>query len=238
MEPVPPSGFVNQMVLGDCIDILRRLPADCADMVLTDPPYGISFLSNMTSNHRRIANDGFSEWKRLLPVWLHEIRRVLKPNGVVVMFGGGGGGNPVIAHQTLQFSEYFDLIQTVIWDKKRPGLGWRYRSRYESVLVGSKGKKYAFYDESRKLTNIIQQVNLIPKKGDHPTPKPVELLQTFIQIHTHPGDLVIDPFMGGGSTIEACVMTARNYFGVEIDAQYYAMSLKRIADLQGRMNLN
>jgi len=231
MEHIRKSEYRNQLFLGDCVNILRKLPPECADMVLTDPPYGISYLSNHTKNHKKIKYDNFNEWRLLLPIWLYEIRRVMKKNAVVVMFGGGGGNKPVIAHQTLCFADYFNLIQTVIWDRRRPGMGFRYRNRYESILVGSKGKSYQFYDNSRKLTNIIEQTNVIPKKGSHPTPKLVELLKKFLQIHTKPGDLVVDPFFGGGSTIEACIMTMRDYVGIEIDPGYYKLALTRIANI-------
>ena len=124
--------------------------------------------------------------------------------------------------------------QMVIWDKGKIGMGWRYRRSYETVLVGHrKGGKLRWFDDSHKIENVIRPGDygirkIIPQKDDHPTPKPVELARHFIRLHTKRGDLVVDPFMGGGSTAEAALLEGRRFLGIELDPQFFNMTLNRL----------
>ena len=209
---------------------MKKMPDKCVDMVLTDPPYGIDFLSPRTNNHTTIKNDEIEEFKTMLPLLLRELKRITKDTAVCCCCcGGGGGKNPVSAIFTLEIIKYFHLIQTVIWDKKTIGLGWRYRPSYETILVFSKSKdKYNFYDTSNKVSNIVRYNNIIPQKGNHPTPKPVPLMGRFMSIHTKKDDIVLDPFLGSGTTAIACHRLGRKYIGIEQEEKYVEIAHKRI----------
>ena len=170
----------------DCMEIMQTLPNESIDAIITDPPYGISFLSPWTNNHKKIANDGLEEFKYALPLWLKEFHRLLTPTGVACCCCCGGGATPVSQIFTLELlKQGFYLIQTLIWDKKTIGLGWRYRPSYETILVFSKSKdKYNWYTERKDVSNILRWGNIIPQKGDHPTPKPVNLMRELILLNT------------------------------------------------------
>jgi DNA modification methylase len=113
------------------------------------------------------------------------------------------------------------------------GMGWHYRRSYETVLVGQKpGAACRWYDETNRVENIIRPETLdirkiLPSKEDHPTPKHWRLAAHFMALHTRPGDLVLDPFMGGGSTLEAALKLGRKAIGIEIDPEHYERALKR-----------
>ena len=108
----------------DCVDIMKTLPNESIVAIITDPPYGIRFLSPRTDNHKKIANDGLDEFESTLPIWLKEFHRLLTPTGVACCCCCGGGATPVSQIFTLELlKQGFYLIQTLIWDKKTIGLG-------------------------------------------------------------------------------------------------------------------
>lgn len=127
--------------------------------------------------------------------------------------------------ETLQFK------QMVIWDKGPMGMGWHYRRSYETVLVAQRpGAACKWYDETDRVENIIRHIpKIIPSKKDHPTPKPVQLAARFISLHTQPGDIVLDPFCGGGSTLIAAQLLGRRAIGVDTSAEYCEMTMRRLA---------
>ena len=129
-----------------------------------------------------------------------------------------------------------DFKQMIVWDKGPIGLGWHYRRSYETVLVAQKrGAPCKWYDETNRVENIIRPHTLgvrkiIPQSDEHPTPKPPELARNFIRLHTLPGEIVFDPFMGGGSTGVAAVKEDRKFIGIEIDEKWFEMAKKNILE--------
>jgi site-specific DNA-methyltransferase (adenine-specific) len=138
---------------------------------------------------------------------------------------------------------HIDFKQMVVWDKGPMGMGWHYRRSYETVLVGQRpGGACRWFDETDAIENIIRPGHLgirkiIPRADDHPTPKPPELARHFIRLHTKPGDLVLDPFMGGGSTAVAAVKEGRRFLGVEIDPQWFDLTCRRIEQAYAQPDL-
>lgn len=109
---------------------------------------------------------------------------------------------------------------------------------YETILIFSKdSQKYSFYDETKKCGNIIEGINqTIPRyngdkpgySDDHPTKKPVELMQYLLKIHSINDNLVLDPFLGSGTTAVACEKLGRKWIGIEISEKYCEIAAKRI----------
>lgn len=128
----------------------------------------------------------------------------------------------------------------IVWDKGPMGMGWHYRRSYECVLVAEKpGAACRWYDTTNKVENIIRKINkIIPQADNHPTPKPVSLATYFLRLHSQRGDLVLDPFMGGGSTGLACVQTGRNFIGCDISLEYVELAARRLADCQAQLQLD
>ena len=237
------------LYLGDAREIAPLVGT--VDMIFTDPPYGhnnnngdliqrreavLGRIPNAGSNPRPIANDG-AENAHELASWLFEAApKLLRAGGCCCCCCccGGGGPDPQFARWALMMDGPLDFKQMVVWDKGAIGMGWHYRRSYETVLVGQKrGAACKWYDETDRIENIIRPGYLgirkiIPQADDHPTPKPPELARHFIRLHTLPGEIVLDPFTGGGSTGVAALREGRAFVGIEIDPQWFEAACVRL----------
>ena len=228
---------------GDCREILPML--EPVDMFFTDPPYGhnnnngdlihnreaaLGLAPICESDPRPIANDGHKESSELIQWFFKQTAEMLRHGGCCCCCGGGGP-DPQFARWSLWLDEHLDFKQMVVWDKGPMGMGWHYRRSYETVLVAQKpGAACKWYDETDRIENIIRHIpKIIPQKTDHPTPKPVELAAHFIQLHTLAGEVVCDPFMGGGSTAEAAKKLNRTFIGIELEEKWAEIAVKRLA---------
>ena len=247
---------------GDCLDILPTLEPGSVDCVVTDPPYGHNN-NNGDLIHRReaalgrgecgearaIENDG-AEANEIFRLMLPEAYRILAPGCCCCCCcGGGGGPDPQFARWSLWLDEVFNFKQMVVWDKGPMGMGWHYRRSYETVLVGEKPGAACRWFGGNNKENIIRPGQygirkIIPQKDQHPCAKPVELYAHFIGLHSQPGDLVVDPFMGEGPCGVACARMGRRFIGIEIDPGYFQIAVDRIKNtpspltIDGKKNLN
>ena len=261
IEAVADVATQYRLYLGDCLEIMRDIPDGSVDCVVTDPPYGhtekgslqqrreavlgwrdgVGIYRDETHHSELLANDGH-EANDLFRNSLPEMHRILKPGCCCCCCcGGGGGPDPQFARWSLWLDEVFDFKQMVVWDKGPMGMGWHYRRSYETVLVAQKqGAACRWYDDTNRVENIIRAgtyPKIIPSSDQHPTEKPVGLMVHFIRLHTQPGDVVIDPFMGSGTTGVAAIQEGRRFIGIEIDPKYYAIAERRIADAAAQMRL-
>ena len=235
---------------GDSAELLRLLPDACVDLIVTDPPYGHNNNNDDDLIARRekalgvrataeqaaprpIANDG-EEADPLFQTVMAQSRRLLRSGGCCCCCCGGGGPDPQFARWSLWLDETFEFKQMVVWDKGPMGMGWHYRRSYETVLVAQKqGAACKWHATSSDIENIIRPAaygirKIIPSASEHPTPKPVELAELFVRLHTAPGDLVVDSFMGAGWVAEACVRLGRRFVGIEIDPHWFSVACERI----------
>lgn len=213
----------------DCLSVMRDIPDGSIDMILCDPPYGINYLSPRTDNHDFIQNDGLDNWQDLMRQVLPEWKRILTDTGCCCCCCCGGGKTPVTAIFTMEAIKHFNLIQTLVW-KKFIGLGWRYRPAYENILVLSKDNdNYTFYDTTKACSNVIEGFNQdIPQADEHPTQKPVGLMEYLLLIHSKRDDIVLDSFCGGGSTLQAAKQLHRKFIGIEISEKYCQIGVNRL----------
>lgn len=244
-----------ELHLGDCLEVMKTIPDKSVDMVFTDPPYGHNnnnngdLISRWESalgrgdyipdrDNRPIANDG-KEADEVFKQAIIEVERLLRVDGCFCCCCGGGGPDPMFARWSMWLDEILTFKQMIVWDKGPMGMGWHYRRSYETILVAHKGDKCNWYDDSHKIENIIRPGNgikkIIPNKNQHPTEKPVQLAGHFIRLHSRPGDTILDPFMGSGTTGVACVQTGRNFIGIEIDPTYFAIAERRIKEAQEKL---
>lgn len=234
------------LYLGDCREVLPSLPAASVDMVFTDPPYGHNNNNGDLAHHveaalgllptgasapeaRPILNDG-PEANELVRDVFTEVKRLLKPGCCCCCCcGGGGGPDPQFARWALWLDEAIGFKQAVVWDKGGLGMGWHYRRSYEFVLVAEKPGAAGRWFGGNSQSNVIRINKILPQKDDHPTPKPPSLPAKFITLHSEPGELVLDPFNGGGSTALAARLMGRRYVGVEMDEQWLELTVQRLA---------
>jgi len=236
MKNLPP---LNTIIQGDCLEIMRTWPNGFADMIWTDPPYGHGNhdgdLNSQLNKHRGIedkpiANDDAESMRVVVSGMLDEAARILKSDCCCCCCCccGGGGPRPTFAWLAQRMDEGgLSFFHSVIWDKINPGLGWRYRRQHEMVMVAHrKGGKLLWSDEDFALPNIIRSSK--PRDSEHPNEKPVDLVVKFLKAHTQPGQIVVDPFCGSGTTLVAAERLGLSWIGIELDPKYCAIAQARI----------
>jgi site-specific DNA-methyltransferase (adenine-specific) len=232
---------------GDCIKFLKSLPDDSIDMIWTDPPYGHGNhdgdLNSQLNAHRGIedkpiANDDMDSMRYVVDAMLTEAARVLKKECCCCCCCcGGGGPRPTFAWIANRMDTAgLQFFHSIIWDKVNPGLGWRFRRQHEMIMVAHRsGGKLLWADENIAIANVMK----FSKERDceHPNQKPVALVQRFIEAHTRPGQIVLDPFCGVGSTLVAAEKTGRKWIGVELAPKYCAIAQARINAERAQLKL-
>ena len=205
---------------GDCLELMKDIPDGSVDLVLTDPPYGMAFQSNhRKEKYNEIQNDKSLEW---LERYISECCRVLKNNSAIYCFCSWH--NVDVFKQAIE--KKFKIKNILIWEKNNTSMGdlkGSYAPKYEMIIFAHKG---------RKLLNGFRYADIIKASRtgnkNHPTEKPVDLLETFIKNSSDESSVVFDGFMGSGSTGVACINTNRNFIGIELDEGYFQIAKQRI----------
>lgn len=216
---------------GDCLEKMKEIPDKSVDMVLTDPPYRVisggkdrsTFAKNWKGSILE-DNDGkiFKHNNILAHEWMPEIYRVLKDNShvyIMVNFLNLPG-----FMKELQ-SSGFDLHNLLVWEKSNATPNRWYMKNCEYVIFARKGKAKPIHNMGSK---TVHQFDNISKNKNHPTEKPVSLLEMYLANSTATGETILDPFMGSGSTGVACKNLNRNFIGIERDEKYFEIAKNRI----------
>ena len=247
------------MYHGDCLEVLPELLNDSIDIIWTDPPYGNNnnngdLIARMDAalgrgtytpgvDDRPIANDGPESMRRVVGGMLGHAARILKKESscCCCCCGGGGGPLPLFAWLADRMdSGGLTFCQAVVWDKGGLGIGWRYRRNYEFVMVAHRkgGKLKWEYERSDAVTaNVVRIGKIIPSAEDHPTPKPVALIEHFLRLHGKSGDVVLDPFMGHAPAGVAALGMGMKYIGIEIEKEHFDRACERIENAQRQQRL-
>jgi len=245
---------LDTVIHGDCLEVMQTLPDESIDIIWTDPPYGNNNNNNGDLIARRevalgrgeykpgetdrpILNDSYEDFSKVVPGMLDEAARVLKRSWCCCCCCCGGGGPQTRFADVAQWIDArLQFDQAIVWDKGGLGMGWRYRRNYEFVMVSHRkgGKmKWEVDWKDKRVANVVRINKIIPSKDDHPTPKPVELVEHFLRLHGKPGDIVLDPFCGGGTTLVAAKRLGMRYIGVELDERWADYSRRRIESENG-----
>ena len=238
---------LGRVHLGDCRQLMRMLPDESVPMLWTDPPYGHNNNDGDLAHHwekalglpeathgesRPILADGALESWAAFTGMLREAGRVLRRDCCCCCCCCGGGPDPQFARWSLALDEPpFTFFPAIVWDKGGLGMGWRYRRNYELVLVAHRrgGKlAWAWEGSGTETANVVRLGKILPAASQHPTAKPVELVEHFLRLHTRPGDLVLDPFAGAGTTGVACVRMGRRFLGFELDPFWCEYANRRL----------
>ena len=206
---------------GDSLEILESLEDGCIDVVLTDPPYGISYVSNRSIfedsiTKRGLLNDGKDEAFDLLDKTCEILQRKTAENAHLYFFCSWS----VFSFFESIISKYFNIKTPIIWDKGNKGSGdldndWG--NQTEIIIYCVKGKKLVNYRRG----NLISVPRLHSSKMVHPTQKPNELLKQILEVSATNGDFIVDPFMGSGSTIKVANQMGLKSLGIELDKKMF-----------------
>ena len=243
----------NRLLRGDCIAQMAGLPDACIDMIFADPPYNLQLggdLNRPDGSHVDAVTDdwdkfdSFGAYDRFTKSWLKEARRILKPNGTIWVIGSY---HNIFRVGTALQDEGFWILNDIIWRKANPMpnfRGTRFTNAHETLIWASQGEdsKYTFNYKAMKTLNDELQMRsdwVLPicggqerlKKGGHkvhPTQKPEALLYRVMLACTKPGDIVLDPFFGTGTTGAVARRLGRQWIGIERQEDYIEAALERI----------
>jgi DNA modification methylase len=216
-----PTNFTNQILHGDCIQMMRQMPAESVDFILTDPPYLVNYRDR---SNRAIQNDVSAAW--LKPA-MREAYRVLKQDRVAIMFYGW---TRVDAFFEAWKEAGFQPVGHLVFQKQYSSKSGFFHYQHEQAYLLAKGRPPL---PKQPLGDVIA----MPYSGNklHPTQKPVTALFPLIRTFTLPGELVLDPFAGSGSTCAAALLANRRFIGIELDDVYCKAANARIARVQTRL---
>ena len=207
---------------GDCLELMKAIPDGSVHLVLTDPPYGIDFQSNFRKNKfNKIENDSAVNAE-----FLDECKRVLKDTGAFYCFTRWD----VYPSWIEQISKRFKVKNCIVWFKRGGGLGdlkKGYIYNHEFIIYCAE-KNHRLNGKRRN--DVFEFAKDAPSTYVHPTQKPISLLKEIIERSSNEGGVVLDCFMGSGSTGVACVNTNRRFIGIELDEGYFNIAKKRIED--------
>lgn len=211
----------NTIIHGDSLSVLRQMESESVDAVITDPPYGIDYHSKGTG--ASIKND-----KSPFIWFLYDAFRVLKQGGTLICFTRWDVEQTFIDAMKLAG---FRVKSEVIWDKVMHGMGdckAQFAPTHENAVFTIKGK-YSFPGHRPK--DVVSIHKLSGSQMIHPTEKPVGLMAHLITSVTKPGDLILDPFAGSGSTLVAAKKAGRRFIGIELDDEHYQKAARRIEEV-------
>lgn len=224
------------VVNGDCLDYLGQIPDNSIDLILTDPPYNIAQYStgNINLPGRSALNNDLAEWD-LIPIdpfdLLPDFKRIIKPDGNIFVFTSYN----LIGKWHEAFDSEFDTFQFFIWHKTNPApkiFKNGFLNSCEMIAcMWNKGHKWNFSNQ-RNMHNFFESpICMKPERlsaPKHPSQKPVRLLEHIVSIASNENDVVLDPFMGVGSTGVAALRNKRRFIGIEIEKSYFDAAEMRI----------
>lgn len=248
---------INKIHLGDCLDLLIKLPDNCIDLVFADPPYNLRLKNELLRPNHSKVNGVNDDWDKFASVeaydhftrqWLAECRRVLKPNGCLWLIGTY---HNIFRLGTQLQNIGFWILNDVIWVKSNPMpnfKGTRFTNAHETLIWSAKSEtsRYTFHYRSMKTMNDDLQMRsdwLIPicngkerikvnGQKAHSTQKPSELLRRIILATSNPGDTILDPFGGSGTTSAVAKMLGRRFISFEKEPRYVNIANERLAAVQ------
>lgn len=221
------------LIKGNNLDVLKTISDKSVDLVVTDPPYNISKKNNFETMNRQGID--FGEWDKNADLlsWMNELPRIVKKGASIIVFNDWR--NLGIIAKELEEKGF--LIKDIIrWEKTNPmprNRDRRYIVDYEfAIWAVENHAKWKFHRQSDKYDRSEIRVPIASASektfGAHPTQKPVKLMEELLLRHSDKNDIVLDPFMGSGSTGIACLNTNRDFIGIELDENYFEIAKKRI----------
>jgi modification methylase len=252
------STVLDSIIRGDCVAALEALPEKSVDVIFADPPYNLQLGGDLLRpDHSRVDAvddawdqfDSFQAYDAFTRAWLLACRRVLKPTGTIWVIGSY---HNIFRVGTVLQDLNFWILNDIVWRKTNPMpnfRGRRFQNAHETMIWASLGqnqKKYTFNYEAMKAANDDVQMRsdwLFPicsgaerLKGEdgkkvHPTQKPEALLARVLMSSSKPGDVVLDPFFGSGTTGAVAKRLGRRFIGIEREQDYIDAAQARIAEV-------
>lgn len=227
----------------NCMDAIKEIENKSVDLILTDPPYNLGlFMQNRATNLKAMRENffgaagwddlEFDEWERDMDSLFLELARVIKERGSVIMFMS------IIKVETIiRLAEKHDFYYktTGIWHKRNPmprNMNLHFINSTETWIYFTYKKHTGTFNNDGKAIHDFFETSVTPsgekKYGKHPTQKPIQLLENFVELLTNENDTVFDPFCGSGSSGVAALLHGRKFIGSEINEEYCRITLERL----------
>ncbi|MGV3768795.1 MAG: site-specific DNA-methyltransferase [Sphingobium phenoxybenzoativorans] len=249
-----PAIEADRLIKGDCIAEMAKLPDACIDMIFADPPYNLQLGGDLFRPEGGMVDAVDDDWDKFdtlaaydafTHAWMKEARRILKPNGTIWVIGSY---HNIFRCGVVLQDQGFWILNDIVWRKANPMpnfRGTRFTNAHETLIWASQSEdsKYTFNYRAMKTLNDELQMRsdwVLPICGGqerlkrngtkaHPTQKPEALLYRVLLACTKPGDVVLDPFFGTGTTGAVARRLGRKWIGIERDDTYCEVALERIA---------
>lgn len=248
---------INEIIQGNCIEVLKSLPAKSIDLIFADPPYNLQLRNELLRPNQTLVDgvndkwdqfEDFSQYDNFTRNWLSECRRVLKDNGSIWVIGSY---HNILRVGAILMDLGYWILNDIIWHKTNPMpnfRGTRFQNATETLIWAKKSgeqKKYTFnyqamknFNDEKQMQNVWhiplctgpERIKLNGKKA-HSTQKPESLLYRVILSSSNPKDIILDPFFGSGTTGAVAKKLNRNYIGIELESNYVSIAKNRLANI-------
>ena len=212
--------FVNKVIQGDCLEVMKDIPDKSIDMILTDPPYGMEFQSNYRKKqYNKITGDNNLDW---IEEFVEQSYRVSKDNTAHYIFCSFH--NIDIFKQA--FQKRFKIKNILVWEKNNTSMGdltADFAPKIEFILFIQKGRRTINGKRDPNIFKFSRTGNKL-----HPTEKPVDMFEYLLSKFSNENDTILDPFAGSGTTGVACKNLNRNYILIEKEPEYIDIINKRL----------
>ncbi|MGW8190487.1 DNA methyltransferase [Sphingomonas hankookensis] len=244
---------LDRILMDDCIEAMRSLPAKSIDCIFADPPYNLQLGGDLLRPDGSQVDavdddwdkfDSFAAYDRFTKAWLKEARRILKPDGTIWVIGSY---HNIYRVGSIVQDQGFWILNDIVWRKSNPMpnfKGTRFTNAHETMIWASMGEKARYTFNYRQMKTLNDELQMrsdwefpicggperLRKDGTkvHPTQKPEALLYRVLLASTKPGDVVLDPFFGTGTTGAVAKRLGRHFIGIERDATYVEAATARI----------
>lgn len=248
--------YLNQILQGDCVEVMQQMPDACVDVIFADPPYNLQLSQELYRPNQNKVEGVFDEWDKFdslqsydtfTKAWLTEAKRLLKEDGTIWVIGSY---HNIFRVGAILQDLGFWILNDIIWIKHNPMpnfKGTRFNNAHETLIWASKNKetKYTFHYKALKAFNedlqmrsdwylpICSGEERIKVNGQkaHATQKPTELLYRVILSSSNTQDIILDPFNGSGTTVAVAKRLGRQYVGIERESFYIEITKERLKDI-------
>lgn len=236
-------GKYCQMALGDCVQVMSKLPNNSIDLMITDPPYNLGeFMHGRNTNLVKMRDNHFAysgwddlpyeEWYTNMDNFFRESNRILKKKGSLLVFM-----SLIKVESLIQLAQKYGFYyKTVgVWHKTNPmprNMNLHFINSTECWLYFINEAATGTFNNNGKIVHDYIETSVTPasekRHGKHPTQKPLKLINHFIKMLSNEGDIIIDPFMGSGSTAVGCELLCRKFIGIDLEKRYFDIAKKRV----------
>ncbi len=232
-----------KLIHGNCYKKLKRIEDESVDLILTDPPYNLANYStgNIKADWRKVLNNDIAVWDQSvldIAVLKKEFLRIIKPTGNIFIFTAYN----LLGDWHKALDPAFDTFQVMVWHKTNPPPKLRRAGFLNSCelicCVWNKGHTWNFTTQKEMHNFLETPICMGKERLKHPTQKPVKVLKHILKIASNEGSMVLDPFMGVGSTGAACKEMNRNFIGIELEKNYVNLARKRMEETVSQLEIN